>query len=255
MDRVHSKGPRIPLPPSFNGPFWPKNVKPWFKHWGWFHRSWNGFYNWKRRKRASPVGHQLVTKWSLGGYQVVTDTISYRGVIIHYNITWGGLPDITRGGLWDPIVLCNIWTAPYIIRDGSAYQNKWTFGKLPKGVGGFQSKNLCCTFCNFSETSSLLVAWPVPKRTKQNLAENLFDLCEVLCADYAEKMTTVMYGLRWKTCLAVGAQGLRAAVSTQRGLPKLGARGERGERVSCQWLFKAICSLMNKDWDHAEIVK
>jgi len=34
--------------------------------------------------------------------------------------------------------------------------------------------------------------------------------------------------------------------STQRGLPKLGARGETGERVLTSD-FKAKCSVMNKD--------
>ena len=79
---------------------------------------------------------------------------------------------------------------------GDATQNGWIFGKVLKGGGHFQSKNLCCRFCTFkqaffwtlsekncniifwkwgggvtccwkfSEKSSILVASPVPENDR-----------------------------------------------------------------------------------------
>ena len=82
-----------------------------------------------------------------------------------------------------------------MLRDGWPYENRWIFGKVPKGGGGhFQIEILCCRFWafkknflqkfslkmqhnfskmregegskvvwNFSENSSVLLPWPVPK--------------------------------------------------------------------------------------------
>ena len=38
---------------------------------------------------------------------------------------------------------------PILVRDGSGYQNRWIFEKLPGGRGHFQSKNFCCRFWAF----------------------------------------------------------------------------------------------------------
>ena len=83
-----------------------------------------------------------------------------------------------------------------LLRDGSGYHDGWIFGKLPKGGGSFSiqkfmlhildfyvrlflevfRKNIATWFSanevgskavwNFSENSSVLVAWPVPKKCK-----------------------------------------------------------------------------------------
>ena len=88
MDWVHSKEPRIPLPPALMDPFDLKMLSLDLN----IGVDSIGLETDFIIEKEGKGGHQLVTKWSLGGYQVVTDTILYRGG--HHSLQYyiGGSP-------------------------------------------------------------------------------------------------------------------------------------------------------------------